>query len=167
LADIKKKMKVSLTVDKPYSREVKRSWLRTVISKTLATAKADTRVQLDIVITNDETVHQLNREYRNIDKPTDVLAFALAEESGEADPFVAPPEEPKPLGEVIVSYPTAVKQATEHGHSTERELALLVVHGVLHLLGYDHDTDAAEEEMQALERQTLARMQWQLDPPRS
>jgi probable rRNA maturation factor len=91
--------------------------------------------QASLVITDDEGIQGLNRNFRGIDAPTDVLAFGAWEEAGG---FVSAPEAGGYLGDVIVSFPRAEVQAAEQGHSVENELHLLVVHGLLHLLGYDH-----------------------------
>jgi probable rRNA maturation factor len=99
---------------------------------------------LTLVITSDEGIHELNRDFLGRDAPTDVLAFAAQEEAG---PFVLAPEAGTYLGDVIVSYPRAVAQAAELGHSTQQELDLLIVHGVLHLLGYDHATESERAAM--------------------
>jgi probable rRNA maturation factor len=96
---------------------------------------------------------ELNRDFLGKDAPTDVLAFAALEDSG---PFVAAPEAGGYLGDVIVSYPRAVAQAREHGHSPEQELNLLVVHGILHLLGYDHADDEGKAVMWARQDAILA-----------
>ncbi len=96
--------------------------------------------ELTLVVTDDEGIQALNRDFLGVDAPTDVLSFSAQEDDG---PFVLAPEGRGYLGDVIVSYPRAVEQAQEQEHSAEQELALLVVHGVLHLLGYDH---ASEEE---------------------
>jgi probable rRNA maturation factor len=99
--------------------------------------------EVTLVITDDAGIQALNRDFLDIDAPTDVLAFSAREDTGA---FVVAPEASGYLGDVIVSYPRAAAQAGEQGHPVEQELALLVVHGVLHLLGYDH----AEAEEQAL-----------------
>jgi len=117
---------------------------------------------LSLLITDDATVRELNRTYRGKDKTTDVLSFALeADRRGDAAGFVMPPGEIVHLGEVIVSYPKAAEQAAERNHAVEDELALLVVHGVLHLLGYDHDKPAREREMRSLEQRVLSAVQGQ------
>jgi probable rRNA maturation factor len=114
---------------------------------------AKLEASLSVVITDDTEIQALNRQFRGTDAPTDVLSFG--QEPPESDhkqagvPFVASPEEPSYLGDVILSYPRAVEQAVEHGISTEQELRLLIVHGVLHLLGYDHATPEQEAEMWA------------------
>jgi probable rRNA maturation factor len=117
-------------------------------------------VDIGLVIASDETVHNLNRSYRGVDASTDVLAFALTKSgSGEVEHFAMPPDKILHLGEVIVSYHQAERQAErqaeEQHHSIERELALLVVHGVLHLLGYDHGKPEAEHNMRAMEAEIL------------
>jgi probable rRNA maturation factor len=100
--------------------------------------------QATLVLTDDEGIQDLNRDFLGRDAPTDVLAFSAQEDDGT---FVSAPEVEDYLGDVIVSYPRAVAQALEHGHTTEQELDLLIVHGLLHLLGYDH---ATEEEKAAM-----------------
>lgn len=98
--------------------------------------------QVTLVLTDDEGIRDLNRDFLGIDAPTDVLAFGAQEDGG---PFIAAPEVGGYLGDVIISYPRAVTEAEEQGYLLEQELNLLVVHGVLHLLGYDH----AEKEGKA------------------
>ncbi len=91
------------------------------------------------------TIQALNRTFRQVDSPTDVLAFPAA----EGNDFVLPPELPPYLGDVIISYPTALAQAEAQGHPVEQELTLLIVHGCLHLLGYDHETEEERQQMWA------------------
>jgi len=87
--------------------------------------------EVSILLENDGAIQSLNRQYCDIDAPTDVLAFAMREGAEE-------PLNPDLLGDLVISVPTAQRQATTHNHSLEVELALLTVHGILHLLGYDH-----------------------------
>jgi probable rRNA maturation factor len=108
-----------------------------------------------LVFTDAETVRQLNQQYRGVDEPTDVLAFYMLSGREADDSFALPPDGVTRLGEVIMSYPQAVAQAAEQGHSTERELALLVIHGILHLLGYDHEETDDEDRMRAREKELL------------
>jgi len=107
--------------------------------------------ELGVVVTDDETIRELNREYAGDDTPTDVLAFSLRE--GEE---FASPDGVLRLGEVIISYPTARRQAADAGIPVEREIEHLLVHGVLHLLGYDHAEPQEEDRMRARERDLLA-----------
>jgi probable rRNA maturation factor len=101
------------------------------------------------VVTDDDSVASLNRQYRNVDAPTDVLSF----------PAAAPPvelqDEPRYLGDLVIAYPYASAQAAREGHAFNDSLALLVVHGTLHLLGYDHDTQEHRAEMWAAQEQVL------------
>jgi probable rRNA maturation factor len=98
--------------------------------------------ELSLVLTNDEQIHKLNATYRKKDKPTDVLAFAQQEAAHEgADETL--------LGDVIVSVPTARRQAKGAKHDVLAEVTMLVAHGLLHLLGWDHDTDARDRKMRA------------------
>jgi probable rRNA maturation factor len=90
-----------------------------------------------VLVADDATLHQLNRDYRGVDTPTDVLSFAAADAAPGA--FVLPPGVPQPLGDIALSYERVLAQAADYGHSTRRELAYLVAHGTLHLLGYDHE----------------------------
>lgn len=104
----------------------------------------------------DERIHQLNKQYRDIDRPTDVLSFAMRE-SGEDELEIIYEEasEMDPLGDIIISIPRAIAQSEEYGHSVEREIGFLFVHGFLHLIGYDHQDEAAEAEMFAKQEQIL------------
>lgn len=134
-------------------------------------------VALSLVIADDETLRALNREYAGLDEGTDVLSFPLlypgAEGEGdvplaeEGSPFVVPQGEDLPvqLGEVILSYPQAARQAGEAGHPVQREVALLVAHGVLHLLGYDHATPEEEAAMWRKQDAVLARLFSQAEGP--
>jgi probable rRNA maturation factor len=101
---------------------------------------------LTVVITDDDEIQSLNRQFRDTDAPTDVLSFA---DDAPNPAFVHAPDEPPYLGDVILSFPRARAQAAEQGHSVEREVRLLVVHGVLHLLGYDHSEPDGEAAMWA------------------
>jgi probable rRNA maturation factor len=101
-------------------------------------------LEVSILVADDATLHQLNRDYRGVDAPTDVLSFAAADAAPGS--FVLPPGVPQPLGDIALSYERVLAQATDYGHSMQRELAYLVAHGTLHLLGYDHERgpDAAQ-----------------------
>ena len=128
--------------------------------------------QMSLLITDNPTIRGLNAQFRGLDEVTDVLSFSANHPGhweGESEPpgdiggfdFVMPPGELLPLGEVIVSYPQAQRQAEEHGVPIEHELALLVVHGVLHLTGYDHLEPEESALMQSKERIALATLNLQ------
>jgi probable rRNA maturation factor len=143
-----------IRIDVPLRQGLDEGWLRRVVQRTLDMEKADSPVELSVVITDAETIRLLNKEYRGEDEDTDVLAFALEENKG-ATPFVTPPDNIVRLGEVLISYPQAELQAKEHGHPVGRELALLVAHGVLHLVGHDHGDRASAAKMKAIEEKVL------------
>lgn len=112
---------------------------------------------MSVIIVDNEEIQKINREYRQKDAVTDVISFAL-EESVVEDDFPAIQEvmdESRELGDIFVSFQRAQEQAVEYGHSFKRELGFLVVHGFLHLNGYDHMTDEEEAEMFDLQRDIL------------
>jgi probable rRNA maturation factor len=135
-----------------------------------------TEGEVALSFVDDETIHELNKHYRGIDKATDVLSFAMAEigedelkinyevedseaevegsaldgeKDGEGSTFI------EPLGDIIISVPRAIVQAEDYGHSVERELGFLFVHGFLHLIGYDHETEEKEKAMFAKQEEVL------------
>jgi probable rRNA maturation factor len=117
-------------------------------------AEGLTEGEVTLSIVDDEEIHQLNRDYRGIDRPTDVLSFAMHEETDEELDIIYEVEsedEDIPLdgmlGDIIISAERAKLQSEEYGHSLERELGFLFVHGFLHLMGYDHQDEAAEAIM--------------------
>lgn len=109
---------------------------------------------LGLHLVSDATIRELNHEHRATDSHTDVLSFPLHDPSGMR--FVLPPGQPINLGDVVVSYPRAVVQAHEFGHSTARELGYLVAHGTLHILGFDHEQELDRKRMRRAEEEALA-----------
>jgi probable rRNA maturation factor len=153
---------VEVQIDPSLIGRVDAGWIAGVVREALSqeeTPGADS--ELTIVITDDESIQALNRRYRGVDSPTDVLSFG-----GEAEGFVEAPGRPLYWGDVVISYPRAEAQATEQGHSIDQELALLVIHGVLHLLGYDHGDSDEEAIMWACQGRILSRVTEGLAPPR-
>ncbi len=113
------------------------------------------RAEVSVLLTDDAEVHAMNRKYRGMDKPTDVLSFALTEQTPDAPVPPVVPGMSVMLGDVVISVDTAVRQAQTHHVALETELALLAVHGVLHLLGYEDETEAGAEQMRTKEREVL------------
>jgi probable rRNA maturation factor len=113
-------------------------------------AEAEAEHLIGVHLVGDATLQRLNAEHRQVDAVTDVLSFPLWEPG-----FVLPEGEPVNLGDVVISYPRAVAQADEYGHSVEREVAYLVAHGVLHILGYDHEEEGERERMRHKEEEAL------------
>ena len=155
-------MEINVLVDEPFRGDLEVSWLEAVARQVLEAEGAGAQTELGLFIATGERVKQLNRDYLGKDEPTDVLAFSAREEVG-LPPFVPPPDGVLHLGEVIIAYPQAVIQAGEHQHSIKREIAVLIVHGVLHLLGYDHDKREPEHQMRAREAELLGFIEGGLD----
>jgi len=146
---------IEVFVEEEFSQVVNEVWVKKVVRQVLKAEGVIPPYEVSLVFTDSETVRQLNREYRGVDEPTDVLAFYMLPQKIADSSFVLPPDGVTRLGEVIISYPQAVAQAREQGHSLERELALLVIHGTLHLLGYDHEESGEERKMRAREKELL------------
>lgn len=150
-----------------------------LVDYTLRSVQVTQGVTLAVLITDDETIQELNRQYRHIDKPTDVLSFPLLDAPlvdappeqlwmtpegneahgvspfGDAPPFIVPDELPTSLGDIVISWPTVERQARGAGHSTSYELLFLLAHGVLHLVGYDDQSEAGYQEMMRLQNEAL------------
>ena len=165
---------VFVSLDEPFGDELDAGWIEGVVQAGLQAAGIDEDAEVSLLITGDETVQALNAEYRGLNETTDVLSFSAdhpghwegdgdgpSEPSGHLE-FVLPPGTPRPLGEIIVSWPQAQRQAVEHGVSPVRELAHLVVHGALHLIGHDHLGPEDTPRMQALEREALASLSFDM-----
>jgi probable rRNA maturation factor len=151
---------IDVQIDEAYATGADAEDLVRAIEETLRQANVVT-AGLTVALTDDETVRALNQQYRGIDAPTDVLSFASNDaETPGAGQFVLPPELAAEmaayLGDIVIAYPYAVRQAARFGNSVGAELRLLAVHGALHLLGYDHDTAQAEAEMWAIQNAVLA-----------
>jgi len=126
--------------------------LRTVAKTSLLRAGRGTHYEISLTLVDDPVIHQLNKQYRDVDQPTDVLSFAFEEGGALASPVSVLPM----LGEIIISAERAKEQAQTYGHSFRREMAFLMAHGMLHLLGYDHQTEEERKVMEGLQRQILS-----------
>jgi probable rRNA maturation factor len=132
-------MKIDIATQSGAGRKVRPTELR-VAAERMLRALGLPRAELSVLLCKDPEIHALNRDYRGKDKPTDVLAFALRE--GEAGHLAG-----DHLGDVVISVDTAGRQARERGISLKSEAITLLAHGLLHLLGWDHQTDEEEERM--------------------
>lgn len=121
-----------------------------IIEQALKTLEIEDDVEVSCVLVDDERIHEINREYRHIDRSTDVISFAMEDN----DQFYVEGM-PRTLGDIFISVDHAKKQAEEYGHSLRREMCFLFTHGILHLLGYDHMTDEQEKEMFDLQDEIL------------
>jgi len=149
-------VEINVLIDEGLEECLEVSWLQSVAEQVLTAQGVSSEVELGLVITSQERVQELNRSYLGKDEPTDVLAFSMLPAGGESPPFVPPPDGLLHLGEVIIAYPQAVIQAKEHGHSIKKEIAILIIHGVLHLLGYEDEKPELKHQMAAREREILS-----------
>ncbi|NLZ53751.1 MAG: rRNA maturation RNase YbeY [Thermoanaerobacteraceae bacterium] len=131
--------------------------LKALIIKAANTAlyveRVSKNVEVSIALVDDNYIQKLNNQYRHLEAPTDVLSFAMRETAHEEDSLNFSEEEL--LGDVVISLQRAKMQAAEYGHSFEREVGFLVVHGILHLLGYDHELDEEKTVMRQKEEEIL------------
>lgn len=114
-----------------------------VVEAAMASEQLQENSEVSVTFVTDERIHELNKEFRHKDRPTDVLSFALNDNRDD----VAGEGMPDLLGDIIISVPRAKAQAEEYGHSIDRELGFLAVHGLLHLTGYNHETEQDEQMM--------------------
>jgi probable rRNA maturation factor len=126
------------------------------VTEAIKVAEGSEEAEVSLTLVDDIRIHELNRDYRGVDRPTDVLSFALQEET-EDEPDILDYED-ELLGDIIISVERARAQAEEYGHSFERELVYLAVHGTLHLLGYDHETEEDKAEMRLQEESVMTRV---------
>jgi probable rRNA maturation factor len=153
-------MEVNVLIDDELEGELETDWLQSVVEQVFIAENAAPEAELGLVITGQTRIQELNLVHLGIDAPTDVLAFPMSNEDDTDMPeFVTPPDGAVHLGEVIISYPQAFMQAEEHRHPVKKEVAILIIHGVLHLLGYDHDAPEPEQRMRAREAEILERIE--------
>jgi probable rRNA maturation factor len=153
---------IEIQIDEDYAALVDVCGLEAVVTATLQRHgdKLGTAAEVSVVVTSDEAVQALNRNFRGIDAPTDVLSFA-AQDSLETEPdLMLPPELAaeldRHLGDIVIAYPYTERQAQQYNNSVAAELRLMAIHGTLHLLGYNHATPDEEEAMWAEQEAILA-----------
>ena len=150
---------INVMIPRGLGRRVDKTLIQRVSRLALERDRWEEPATVDIHIVDDEEMREINASRRGVDEATDVLSFPLFDlEPGAGirqDFFVLPPEEQVHIGEVLISFPRVEAQAEEAGHSPEREIAFLTVHGVLHLLGYDHETVPDRRRMRRREEEVL------------
>ena len=124
--------------------------MKRVIRETVAEQYPDHKFEVNLTVCDNGYILEINREYRDIDRETDVLSFPMMD--------FDTPDTTVMLGDIIISYEKAVSQAEEYGHSLKRELCFLCCHSALHLLGYDHETEDERTEMEAKQKEILERL---------
>jgi probable rRNA maturation factor len=130
-------------------------WIQRVVEETLRTEDFKHDCEVSVLLTRDHKMRELNRDYRGQDKSTDVLSFAFEEDQTVR----LPPGQPRVLGDVVLSLETLERQARKNSVSRPKETAWALCHGVLHLLGYDHQTDEQESQMRDLEGKVLGALE--------
>ena len=133
------------------------SLIQTVVQTVLREENIQKNLDVSVTLTNNEIIRSINKEHRNIDKETDVLSFPMFERE-EIASLKQEDDTEDILGDIIISVPKVREQAEEYGHSFERELAYLVTHGMLHLLGYDHMIEEEKQVMRKREEEILAKL---------
>lgn len=147
---------IDVQIDEEFADQVDEQSLLAAVEATLL-REGVAAGEVSLVVTGDDLLQQLNREYRGIDAPTDVLSFSSRpDDEDAASQFITAPEAADFLGDIVISLPTAARQAAAAGHPVRRELALLAIHGTLHLLGYDHASAEEEAVMWAKQDAILA-----------
>ena len=153
---------IPVTADVPGVSDSLRALIRRAIRTALAAEGVDFPCEVDVLLTNDSGIHAINREMRQVDRPTDVLSFPEFDLTPGQLPgaeYADPGTGLVPLGDMVISMEHVAAQAKEYGHSNRRELAYLVVHSVLHLLGYDHlDEGPQKAQMRAREEAILGEL---------
>ena len=147
--------------------------LRRALTAALANEGIDGDVLATLSFVDEDEIRGINAEHRSVDRVTDVLSFSLVEGTlpdgspvdDIASPFAVPTDQPRELGDIVICHARAVEQAAEYGHSLQREIAYLAVHGLLHILGYDHQRPDEQEVMRAKEEAALAAVGLTRDGP--
>ena len=159
---------VSVQIFEEFAGSVSPNWIDAIVVSVLSVEPEWSSERVSVVIADDESVADLNREHRGLDETTDVLSFSNRHSGryyGKDDEreavtgdmeFVLPPGQDTNLGEVIVSYPQVSRQARQAGHTVQKELAFMLAHGILHLLGYDHEREDEAAEMFSLQDRAIA-----------
>ena len=148
---------MEVVFDNPYGKDF--DWLEARYTEIAKVAFSYLNIkenyEVDVSLVDDETIHQVNRDYRNVDRVTDVISFAFNDDKDPKDQINSLDVQ-KMLGEILICLPQAKRQAAEIGNSLERELSFLFTHGLLHLLGYDHMTPEDEAIMFPLQEKILS-----------
>ena len=156
-------MDINILVDEDFEELLDINWLQGIAGQVLVAQGADPNTELGLVIVGQEKMRELNSRYLGKDEPTDVIAFSMLPEpvdkkltQKDLPPFATPPDGISHLGEVIISYPQAVLQAEDQRHSVPREITILIIHGILHLFGYDDIEPELKQQMIAREAEILS-----------
>ncbi|WP_423189219.1 rRNA maturation RNase YbeY [Alkalibacterium sp. f15] len=150
-------MDIIIHDDTKHLTQEKLNWMEELLQFSADKLTIPKSAEISITVVDNKKIREINKEYRNKDTVTDVISFALEDDE---DIFMTleleNDEIPRDLGDIFLSYDKAVEQAGDYGHSVDREIGFLLVHGFLHLNGYDHMTEADEKEMFSLQEEILS-----------
>lgn len=146
---------INITINPKYKKGLTSSFIENLVLQVFSHLQIQNDLDLSIVIDSDEFIQCLNRDFRGLDEPTDVLSFP----SDEIDPQT----NRRYIGDIIISFPRVIEQSTKCNHPTQDELTLLLIHGVLHLLGYDHINEEDKNEMWAIQGELLTKFGCHID----
>ncbi len=151
------KSKLYFSINNLTKYKIPRKFLNNIAYITLFELKIKKSTELALIICDSKTIRRLNRIYRKKNKITDVLAFGLGNlpEKNLKKEFISPPDGILHLGDVVICYQKTKEQARKYGHSVKKELAYLLIHGILHLVGYDHKKEKDREEMEKMEEKIM------------
>ena len=152
---------ISITYEKGIKPSVTKKYLKNIAEIAISILEIQNDIEMGILITDDTRIKELNRIYRNINSPTDVLSFHMNSDEDQelSSEFISPPDQLNHIGEIIISYETAIRQANENKIPIKSELSFLLVHGILHLMNYDHIKDDDREIMEKMEKDIFDRIE--------
>ena len=149
---------IFIEINEKFRNQISRSLIVQTAGIALVHQSIPQQDTLSIVITDDNQIHELNYQYRRVDSPTDVLSFPGG--------YLDPENDSTYLGDVIISFPRAQAQAEERGHTTQEEIQLLIIHGILHLFGFDHENHDDKTIMWAAQDEILEKLNLSIDIPK-
>ncbi len=153
------KHEINVYIEPKLQISIRTTWLKSAVNNILDALAIKKPLEVGVVITSNEVMQQLNKLYRGKDEPTDVLSFYMLPQQDKDTVFITPPDDVAHLGEIIISYSQALIQSRNKGYGIKNELRILLLHGILHLLGYDHEKSPEEEQrMQAREKEVLKKL---------
>jgi len=135
--------------------KIDQKYLNNIADETLKVVKFKKLTEISLVVIGEKRIRSLNKKYRKINKVTDVLSFGNEDLNNKSAEFINPPNEIVYLGEIFICYLQVVKQSNQKKHSTKKEMAILLIHGILHLLGYDHKENYENSDMKAIEKKVF------------
>ncbi len=151
-----KKHDITIRIKRTLKNTPERVWIEATIHKVIDVLEMQETVEFGLLITDDKDIKKLNARYRNINQPTDVLSFSAGTDQTIDIDFIQPPDGMHHLGDVVISYEQVIAQAQEDETTPKAVLVALIVHGFLHLLGYDHETETEACIMEEKETEILA-----------